>query len=155
MNSGEIAQLDKDIARAERELSSLHNKRLRLLERERQVSAKRVSELEDGSPAPAAPVQRSAATKKVASKKAATKKGGAKKKAATKRAGGKRQRMSSAVIEERVVGAIRDAGSGGISQIAIANKTGVKYPTVAKKLKDLKGEIVKKGKGKDTRYFLK
>ena len=92
------------------------------------------------SPAPAAT---SPAKKKVVARKAKEAK-----------APKKRTRTPTAVVEKRILDALKEAGSAGLSQIEVSKKAGLGYQTVVKKLKELP-QIEKKGSLKDGRFYLK
>lgn len=66
----------------------------------------------------------------------------------------KRTRTPTPEVEKRILGALQEAGLFGLSQIEVSNKTGLGYQTVVKKLKELP-QIVKKGSGKEGRFYLK
>jgi hypothetical protein len=66
----------------------------------------------------------------------------------------KRTRTPSAVVEKRILDALKEAGLFGLSQIDLSKKTGLGYQTVVKKLKELP-QITKKGSGKEGRFLLK
>jgi hypothetical protein len=66
----------------------------------------------------------------------------------------KRTRTPSAVVEKRILDALKEAGLFGLSQIELSRKTSLGYQTVVKKVKELP-QIAKKGSGKEGRFFLK
>tara|TARA_R110002096_G_scaffold147671_32_gene307947 strand:- start:6727 stop:7179 length:453 start_codon:yes stop_codon:yes gene_type:complete len=149
MNTGDIAQLDKDIARVENELSALLKRRVNLLEAELKAAQQQaLAHSAGGVSVPASRGTRSAAPKAapttVKSKPAAKKRG-------------KRTRMSSEDVTNRTVETVKSAGADGLSQKEISDKSGVHYQTTAKKLKELleEGVVGKRGKLKSTRYFFK
>lgn len=180
MNPSFISDIDKQIVQLEKQLSALYSKRVSLLEAEIQRSKSR-SEVLGGAPeapvakAPAAaPVKRKVSRKQAAKAKASAPaaeqpKGTqapakqevteapaeAPKKAARKaKAAKKRTRTPSAVVETKILEALKEAGLFGISQIELSKKTGLGYQTVVKKLKELPS-VEKKGAGKDGRFMLK
>ena len=66
----------------------------------------------------------------------------------------KRTRTPTAVVEQSILDALKEASLFGLSQIEVSQKTGLGYQTVLQKLKKLPG-IEKKGSGKEGRFFLK
>jgi len=58
------------------------------------------------------------------------------------------------VVEKRILKVLREAGSEGLSQKQVSDQSGIGYQTVLKKLEELPG-VVKKGSGREGRYFLK
>lgn len=149
MNTGDIAQLDKDIARAENELSALLKRRVQLLEADLKAAQQQANAHSVGkTSAPASRGTRAAAPKGATTKVKA-------KPAKKKR--GKRTRMSSEDVTNFTVETVKAAGADGLSQKEISDKSGVHYQTTAKKLKELleEGVVGKRGKLKSTRYFFK
>ena len=148
MNTGDIAQLDKDIARKENELSALLKRRQHLLEAELKSAQQQARAHSVGKvSAPASRGTRAAAPKSTTTK--------VKAKPAKKR--GRRTRMSSEDVTNFTIKTVKAAGANGLSQKEISDKSGVHYQTTAKKLKELldEGVVGKRGKLKSTRYFFK
>ncbi len=149
MNTGDIAQLDKDIARVENELTALYKRRVSLLEADLKLALQQASAHSAGSI--------SAPANRRGPKTAPTTTPAPVKPKAAKKRSGKRTRMSSEEVESRTIETVKTAGSEGLSQKEISDLSGVHYQTTAKKLKELleQGTVGKQGKLKNTRYFFK
>lgn len=109
--------------------------------------------------APVANVESAPVETKVSPAPAATSPAPAKKKVVARKAKEakepkKRTRTPTAVVEKRILDALKEAGSAGLSQIEVSKKAGLGYQTVVKKLKELP-QIEKKGSLKDGRFYLK
>ena len=179
MNHVSLADIGQQIAQLEKELSKLYSKRVEALEAELKQAQSRIGSF-DGSPAPVAkaavakapaaqPVKRKA---KQARKRQQTAPAPAKavepvaepikeapaaapaKKARKPRQPKKRTRTPTAVVEKKILDALKEAGSSGLSQIEVSKNTGLGYQTVVKKLKELPG-VTKEGSLKEGRFFLK
>ncbi len=155
MNTSDIAQIEKQIAVLEKQLSGLHAQRLAVLEqqvREAQSriqalsgSARRASVVEVPSARAIAPVEPAAPRVAPRVLRGRPPKAGAKK---------KRTRMPSDLVNDKIMNTIKEANGEGLSQKEISIRSGVNYQTTAKKLRELPG-IVKKGSGKEARYTFK
>lgn len=184
MNSNAIADLDNQIRQLERQLSGLYSKRVAALEAEVSRYRTQIDAFSGSVPrSPEAPAVKAPAALPVKKKGRPSRKQPVVKTAAPaptkaepkakpveeapvaaptkKKAAGrkskqetKRTRTPTAVVEKRIVDALKEAGLFGLSQIEVSNKTGLGYQTVVKKLKELPG-IEKKGSGKEGRYFVK
>ncbi len=154
MNTGDIAKLDKEIARVEGELAGLHQRRVALLQADLQAAQQQATAHSAGKSV--APSNRGGRKPASASPAPVKAKSTTKKKTKTK-SKGTRKRMSSQEVESRTLNTVKAAGATGLSQKEISDKSGVNYQTTAKKLKELleEGKIGKRGKLKNTRYFLK
>ncbi|MEM7013562.1 MAG: hypothetical protein AAF585_18980 [Verrucomicrobiota bacterium] len=164
----ELAQLERDISRLTNQLAALHQRRVDILAAQLRDAEEAAGIAPAGGVA--APKKKGPAKKKGGKRRgrppgsgAAKKKAGRpgrppgkapSKKAAAKKKGGRRKRQDSAVIESKIYDEVKAAGSAGISCKDVADKTGLKYQTVAKKLKELKG-IKKTGTLKKARYSMK
>lgn len=156
MNTSDIAQIEKQIAVLEKQLSGLHSQRLAVLEQQVREAQSRIQALTGGTRRATvveAPSARSIAAEPSAPAVAprVTRGRPAKAKVGGKK---KRTRMPSDVVNEKIMNTIKEAGSEGLSQKEISVRSGVNYQTTAKKLRELPG-IVKKGSGKEARYTLK
>ena len=69
-----------------------------------------------------------------------------------KKSTGRRQRTSSAEIRAKLEGALKAAGSKGLSAIEASKKTGIQYLTASNNLKKFAKST---GSNKNKRYFLK
>jgi TolA-binding protein len=156
----DIAQIEKQIAVLEKQLSGLHSQRLAALEQQVRDAQNRIQALTGGARRAVAPVEvpsaRAIAPVEPAAPRIATRgtrgrpaktgpKAGAKK---------KRTRMPSDLVNEKIINTVKEGGSEGLSQKEISVRSGVNYQTTAKKLRELAG-IVKKGSGKEARYSFK
>lgn len=151
MNTGDMTGLDREIARLEKDLAKLYQKRMGVLEAELQSAKARAGSLLGGT---VAVTSRSAASTSAPvvkkEEKALPAKGKGKGKGARKR-----RRMSTEEVERRLIETVRAAGSAGLSLKGISEGAGLKYQTTAKKLKDMAAQFVKKGELKEARYTLK
>jgi hypothetical protein len=182
MNPNSLVEIDQQIAELEKQLSALYGKRVAALQTEiKQAQAKMGafgSSLSLPAEVPVAkalvpqPVKRKgrpgrksqpaaptlATTAEEATVKpvedapaaAPTKKAARKPRLSAK----KRTRTPTAVVEQRIQDALKEAGSAGLSQIEVSKRTGLGYQTVVKKLKELPS-VAKKGSLKEARFFLK
>jgi hypothetical protein len=179
MNHISLADIGQQIAQLEKELSKLYSKRVEALESELKQAQSRIGSFGSTSsqaieaPVAKAPVAQPVKRKgKPARKPQQTAPAPAKavepvaepieeapaaipaKKARKPRTPKKRTRTPTAVVEQRIVGALKEAGAVGLSQIEVSKNTGLGYQTVVKKLKELPG-VTKKGSLKEARFFLK
>lgn len=174
MDSKNIIEIDRQISRMEKDLSALYQKRVALLEEDIRRCQAQISAFggANGPVAPApAPAPKQAKAKKAAKAVSApaakvsspevevapevpvaapAKKAPAPRKAKQK----KRTRTPTAEVEKRILDALKDAGLFGLSQVEVSKKSNLGYQTVVKKLKEMP-EIVKKGSGREGRYYLK
>ena len=157
----DIAQVEKQIAVLEKQLSGLHSQRLAALEQQVREAQSRIQALTGGTArriaapaveipsaraiAPAAPVTPAAPRVAARPTRGRPPKAGVKK---------KRTRMPSDLVNDKILTTVKDGGTEGLSQKDISVRSGVNYQTTAKKLRELAG-IVKKGSGKEARYHFK
>jgi TolA-binding protein len=160
MNTGDMSKLDQEIAQLERRLSILHSQRLTVLEQQVRDAQERIKAL--GGSAKAAPAEAPAArafspkkeSVKVAPVPARRGRPPGPKTAAKTGGKRKRTRTPSDVVNQKILSTVKEGGEEGLSQKDISTRSGLNYQTTAKKLRELK-EIVKKGAGKNARYFLR
>ena len=172
MDSKNIIDLDRQISRMEKDLSALYQKRVAILEEDIRRCQAQISAFGGANgPVAPAPAPKQAKAKKAAKAVSApaakvsspevevapevpvaapAKKAAAPRKAKQK----KRTRTPTAEVEKRILDALKDAGLFGLSQVEVSKKSNLGYQTVVKKLKEMP-EIVKKGSGREGRYYLK
>ncbi len=156
MRTADISQLDDQITSLEQQLAGLYEQKVNLLNQEIDASQQRADALSGGSSQPARRTAARDAPAKVATKaarKAASKK--AAKPGQPAKAKKKRLRMSTEEVEKRLIDVVKAAGKEGLSLKVISDTSGIKYPTAAKKLKEMSSVFGKRGELKDSRYFIK
>ncbi|MEQ1843230.1 MAG: hypothetical protein ABL994_22735 [Verrucomicrobiales bacterium] len=147
MNTSDITQIEKQIAQLERQLKTA-------LEQQVREAQSRLQALSGGgrrSSVAEAPSTRAIAVEGKAPKVATRALRGRPPGSTVKK---KRTRMASDLVNEKIISTVKGGPSEGLSQKDISVRSGVNYQTTAKKLRELSG-IVKKGSGKESRYFFK